>query len=369
MAALVAVLSSIVFSCRKQAPETVPVMTLKSVLITYEGKTQFLNIAAESSWSLTIEYEGAQEGWLALDETAGTGTGAVALKCARNDGEDTRYAIIWLKTRTHLVSQPVVQGAKTPVVRPGWMELPELDREGLDFLTHAMDGSKYRSEAVSGVRNWSFYYDYAAFVSHWVAYPLNKGLIGSGSRTNAWGLDPILPASAQCTLISNSYGGGWTRGHQIPSADRLNYAANVSTFYGTNMTPQEYDFNSYIWAALEGQVRTYAGRCDTLYVVTGCDVRNSTRWSGTNGGHAAKVPTHYYKALLRKKGDAYSAVGFYLPHDQGIARGDYMDYLCSISDLEAKTGVTFFANYTLLYGTEKSEALKKADPAATVKNW
>ena len=154
-------------------------------------------------------------------------------------------------------------------------------------------------------------------------------------------------------------GSGWTRGHQIPSADRLDYDANVSTFYMTNMAPQQYDFNSGIWGSLEGRVRTWAGRCDTLYVVTGCDVRNSTGYTGNSGGHRVHIPTHFYKALLRRtKSNTWSAIGFYLPHDKDIASGQYTTYQVSISELEKKTGVTFFVNYASTFGEDAARTLK-----------
>ena len=108
-------------------------------------------------------------------------------------------------------------------------------------------------------------------VAHWVAYPLNRGLIGAGSgRTDAWGLDPNLPQEHQPVLYE-SWGVGWLdRGHQIPSADRLRDGDNQQTFYGTNMTPQiGKKFNQGIWAKLEGKVRSWSDKYDTLYVVTG----------------------------------------------------------------------------------------------------
>ena len=170
--------------------------------------------------------------------------------------------------------------------------------------------------------------------------------------------------------MNGSYGGGWTRGHQIPSADRLTYAANVSTFVPTNMTPQDYDFNCYIWADLEGKVRDYASTSDTLYVVTGCDVRDSwLKTDSKNTGFQVTVPTAYFKALLRKKGTDYAAVGFYLPHDTSIAGGNYMNYILSVDALEEQTGMDFFVNLPVVLGKDRADAIEAADPRQTVKNW
>ena len=359
-------------SCRKE-DEPIPVLTLKTTMISAKGGTQSLSVAAQKSWKLSADYESGN-GWIHFSQTSGSGFVGVILTVDPNTGEDPRAARIMLDTPQHSISARIVQASESgsvSVEAPLWLELPALDQPKLGFFTHSMDGGKYVSQEKSGVRNWSFYYDYEAFVSWWVAYPLNKGLIGSGGRSDSWqATDPLLPADAVCN-VTFTYGGGWTRGHQIPSADRLNYQANVSTFYPTNMTPQNYDFNCEIWADLESAVRGYSAKCDTLYVVTGCDVRNSRQWSGNNTGHSAKVPTHYYKALLRKKGNSYSAVAFYYPHSASIAYDSFQssEYLISVDRLEEATGVDFFVNLPTFLGAQAAADIEAADPAVTIRSW
>ena len=362
-------------SCRKE-DEPIPVITLKTALVEAKGGTQMITVAAQKSWHLSVEYESGED-WLHFSNTSGVGIDVakkaetVLLTVDPNTGDEPRGARIFLDTPQHSISARIAQAGKSgaSVNAPLWLELPALDQPELGFFTHSMDGGRYVNRTKSGVRNWSFYYDYEAYVSWWVAYPLNKGLIGSGSRTDSWqSMDPLLPASAVCD-VTRTYGGGWTRGHQIPSADRLNYEANTSTFYPTNMTPQNYDFNCYIWADLEAAVRGYSAKSDTLYVVTGCDIRESKQWSGNNTGHSAKVPTHYYKALLRKKGSNYSAIAFHLPHSASISGESYMNYLVSVDELEQRTGVDFFVNLPTFLGSETAASIESADPAQTVKSW
>ena len=356
-------------SCRKEE-EPIPVLTLKTTMVEAAGGTQSMTVAAQKSWRLSVEYESG-DGWLHFSRTSGEGVVSVLLTVDPNTEGEPRGAKICVDTPQHSISARIAQAGEAggSVNAPLWLELPVLDQPGLGFFTHSMDGGRYIDRTKSGVRNWSFYYDYDAYVSWWVAYPLNKGLIGSGSRTDSWqSTDPLLPASAVCD-VTRTYGGGWTRGHQIPSADRLNYEANTSTFYPTNMTPQNYDFNCYIWANLEAAVRGYSAKCDTLYVVTGCDIRNSNQWSGSNTGHAAKVPTHYYKALLRKKGSSYTAIAFHLPHSASICDESYLNYLVSIDELEQRTGLDFFVNLPTLLGKDTADGIEAADPSVTVKNW
>ena len=361
------------FSCQGTGPsgesDVIPVMKVPRETEAANGGSQFVKVAAAGQWSLSVDYIDG-DGWIHLSKTTDSGNASVDMTIDPNDAETPRKATLVLKTSNHEVSKEITQMGKVTAATSGWLELPAFEQnDGFFFGTHSMDGDAYVSKEKSGVRNWSFYYDYAAYVSWWVAYPLNRGLRGSGSRSDSWqATDPLLPASAVCDVTS-TYGGGWTRGHQIPSADRLDYAANVSTFYPTNMTPQDYDLNSGIWAHLEDQVRNWSFSSDTLYVCTGADIRKSTSLSGSNTGHRAKVPTHYYKALLRKRGSDYSAVGYYMPHTSSIAGEDFQDYVYSISELESLTGIDFFVNLPALLGADKAKEIEEASPSETLKNW
>jgi len=373
---LVAVIASslALFSCQ-QTPgggaDVIPVIKVPREVEGATGGSQFVKVAAGGQWTLSVVYTQSPEGWIHLNKTTDTGNASVDMTIDPNEAEDPRKANLVLTAGSYEITKVITQLGKVSATTTAWLELPAFElNKNLFFGTHSMDGSAYVSKEVSGDRNWSFLYDYDAYVSWWVAYPLNSRLRGSGSRSDMWqATDPLLPANAVCDLSGGSYGGGWTRGHQIPSADRLDYEANITTFYPTNMTPQDYDFNCEIWAHLEDQVRSYAFNSDTLYVVTGADIRSSTTLSGNKGGHRAKVPTHYYKALLRKKGSNYSAVGYYLQHSSGISSDDYADYACSITELESKTGIDFFVNLPALLGKEQAQAIEDASPSETLKNW
>ena len=349
--------------------ETIPVLTVSRAMWTAEGGTLTVDIAATSTWKFEVEYsEGQSKDWIHFFPLSGSGFSSTVMTIDPNKDDGSRQATVVLRSPHYSSKAEISQSGGAVTKVPMWMEMPSIDADGMGFFTHDMLGGLYMGMEKSGVRNWSFLWDYENHLSHWVAYPLNKGLIGSGGRSEQWGLDPLLPHDIQPN-VTVTYGGGWTRGHQIPSADRLNHDANVSTFYATNMTPQQYDFNSGIWAALEQKVRTYSTKCDTLYVVTGCDINGYTDKSGNNTGFRVPVPVAYYKALLRRKGSDWSAVGFYLPHDKSIADGNCMDYIISVDELEAKTGIDFFVNLPVVLGNAKADAIESADPTQTVKNW
>ena len=225
-----------------------------------------------------------------------------------------------------------------------WMELPATSSEDDNlFLHHTMYiGSQE-------VRNYSMYWDHHNMVARWVAYPLYRKAIGYGTRSDKWGLDPLLSRNEQPVLdrtYSSSDGNTYDRGHQIPSADRLSYASNVTTFYWTNMTPQLNELNGALWGELENRVRIWSKRSetDTLYVVTGCVVDDSETFVTDNDGKQVTVPTHYYKALLRVYQGNYNAIGFYLEHRKYDNNKVDKSIAVSIDELEALTGEDFFVN-------------------------
>ena len=230
-------------------------------------------------------------------------------------------------------------GKKVAAASEKWLELPATSStDKQDLLIHYFPGGK---------RSFAAYWDYDNLVSSWVAYPLCAGNMGTGGRTDSFSLDPLLPRDKQ-QYIPSPYkagnGGTYDRGHQIPSADRLDYRVNLETFFGINMTPQDPGLNSNAWAILEGKVRDWARKSDTLYVVTGCTVAGSTTYVLDYDSKHITVPTGYYKALLRLSKGEYSALGIYFDNKPNDAPSIQKSMTMSVDDLEKKVGVDFFVN-------------------------
>ncbi len=215
------------------------------------------------------------------------------------------------------------------------------------------------AESSRRVRNYSICYDTQKRVARWVAYPLHTCYtMPSLDRTNAWAYDPNnqlpeIPQSVQQYVI-DSYGTGYARGHQCPSADRYStIATNEMTFYATNMMPQESKFNSGVWGTLENKVRANIVR-DTLYVVTGTWFGDSKTMTDRKGNRIG-VPSDCWKVLLRtKKGnsgkrvqectaDELIGIGFWMPNASSTG-GTPAQYAVSIAEVEERTGFTFFHN-------------------------
>ncbi len=340
--------------------------------------SQFAYVSANADWEITVDYQGDAQGWISLSPSSGTSCEAqgILFKWDANTAEDLRTARLVLicdgAEAAVTVNQAGTSEIKSDPV-PGWLELPATDDENLYFITHEMTVGAY-----SG-RSYSIYYDADNLISRWVAYPLNKGLISSGSRTNAWGLDPKIPADKQPVLFSGfrnaSDGRRYDRGHQLPSADRLQKEANEATFYGTNMTPQLSELNQRCWASLESAVRSWSYSFDTLYVVTGADVRGARDYCTDNYGKKVTIPTGYYKVLLGyKKGGqfagmastgGYTGIAFYFDHKSYTdSRETIMGQAMSIDELEDDLEIDFFVNLP-----DKIGAVFAAKVESTVDSW
>lgn len=383
VAALLA-LSLLVFSCKepeKVEPLVPPTIAIKTQSVEGEAGSQFITIYAVGDWTISTSAS-----WLTVSPASGTGANNMVVISYGENTDAVRTATVTVTSSGGSASANLTQnklivptpedergyGAKTAPYK--WLEIPETrENDDKEFFTHDMTIGETKT------RNYSFYWDYDNLVSTWVAYPLCAWNIGSGSRTDEWGLDPLLPESKQPVLYS-AYSGFGSRGHQIPSADRLTKAANIQTFYFTNMTPQDYNFNGGTWANLENLVRTWSKKTgattgtDTLYVVTGCYVGAATKKAKDNKGKSVTVPEAYFKALLRyRNNDAVGHKGFmgcafWFENADKYSSKISKDMSMSLSKLEEKLGYKLFVNLEAKVGSETYKEIKDEDPS-TVSWW
>ncbi len=356
-------------------------VSLKKSQVTDAQGSVFVIVKASGEWTLTLDFGGSED-WAGFG-TDGTeqsfswkGDKAnVILSYTGNTGDESRTLTVVLVSGSEKADCTLVQKAAgdssdggQPETKDGgvadaspfgWLELPETKADdGLKYIWHNM--------TVNGLqqRNYSLYWKQDDYLAIWVAYPLNTGLIGSGSRSNEWSFDPLLPAALQPSIVDGGFGySGYDRGHQIPSADRYIGNSNVQTFYATNVTAQLSGFNQKIWADLEGRVRDWSRKADTLYVVTGCIVGPDCGTVTDRGGKQLTVPSSYYKALLHySSAYGYSGCAVWLKHEArsgSITRSDMM----SIDELEEKIGIDLFVNLPAKVGATKAAEIESRAPS------
>ena len=151
---------------------------------------------------------------------------------------------------------------------------------------------------------------------------------------------------------------GYDKGHQAPAGDfKSSQPMTDDSFLLTNMAPQVgIGFNRDIWKQLETDVRGWilCGDRTELYVITGPVFSEPERWipKGKNG--RVRVPDAYFKVIYDPKNNR--ALGMLLPN-QKLNTEDLPDYAVPISEIEEKTGITFFPALT----RRAQNLLKKSD--------
>lgn len=228
------------------------------------------------------------------------------------------------------------------------LEIPSLRGNGNDvFMSH------YTIENKKEVTTYSIAYDTVRRHARWTAFTFdasNRAI--KWKRDNwentEWGGDPFQPNPELPSHLSNNKDyynkNGFVRGHIVASYDRVySKDANEQTFYYTNISPMHSRFNTGLWNDLEMKVQNWGRNnafCDTLYIVKGGTIAEGQY---TSKGTCTTVPKFYYMALMRKKNDTYSAIGFWLEHKTWLP-GVVADYAVSIDKLEELTGIDFFCN-------------------------
>ena len=300
--------------------------------------------------------------------TTGTGTKTVSLTgltpgtnyefqlCAEWAGET--YASVAGTFRTE-------SGSVTPgdTKYSGWAELPVWEKSVTDyhFVEHFCDtNDKDFAQKIS--RNFSACYSASMKCPVWVAAPLHDAYAKKNvERKNSYKDDPDIPSSIQVGKWS-----GYSRGHMLGSAERLvSRDANSQVMYFSNIGPQlttYFNTGGGQWNTAEDWVdEQWRGLADTCYQVVGTWWNDTTKKvvSGTT------IPTHYYIVLLKAKKsagkkwvvnctrDELQCIGIWIEHrayskSEVVTPGNFASkgIFMPVSEIEKKTGHTFFANVT-----------------------
>ena len=293
------------------------------------------------------------------------GSGSFSAAVGGLDEDKTYYYVAFMEVLVDGTYQEVygsvksfrTQSASTATtLNRDWLELPESPASlvGKYLVTPRADMNG------KDTRNYTILYDPSRYASLWTAYVLCSGHRGSGG-SGQWVNNPLIPAGKQ-TSLWNTYGDidgiTYERGHQIPKADRNAVEDMMAqTYYWTNSTPQNKDFNGGVWGTLENQIRNAIPASDSLYIVTGPvyqtvggneTVKTFVNNNGSNDGKTVPIPNYYFKVILkvRRSGGtvtAASAIGFWFTHEAHSGES-YTSFAKSVDYIEEMTGFNFFAN-------------------------
>ncbi|KAF2334423.1 DNA/RNA non-specific endonuclease [Flavobacterium daemonense] len=175
--------------------------------------------------------------------------------------------------------------------------------------------------------------------AEWVAYELKKEYLKNGDYKRPYFIeDPkVTTGSADWRNYKKS---GYDKGHLCPARDmEFNESAYNDTFYTSNISPQDHDFNSGIWNRIEQKTRYWAGKYNDIYIVTGGILKDSDKKIGTEN---VAVPQYFYKIIVAKSGKEHKAIAFLVPNE--FSYKSIYDFVVPIETVEKMTGIDFFPN-------------------------
>ena len=225
-------------------------------------------------------------------------------------------------------------------------------------------------------------YNCSKGIPNWVEWHLDTSWIGSAARQDNYRADtaPPLPSS-NCYLVQGSdyagsvSGGGFDRGHDVPSADRTDTVAdNSATFLMPNFIPQAPQNNQVTWEHMEDYVRSQVTAGNEAYIWMGNAGQGGVGLNGPTqtvaNGHVV-VPAYVWKIVMilpvgandLSRVDTNTRVFAVLTPNVQESAGlntNWMTYICPVSKIEQLTGMTFFPNVP---ATTASVLKQKIDPA------
>ena len=190
-------------------------------------------------------------------------------------------------------------------------------------------------------------YNNSRGAANWVSWRTTRADLGPSIPRPDFQPDPRLPAWYNRIGYFDYSGGGYDRGHLVPSADRFaNPRLNEETFMMSNIAPQTGALNQYPWNKLEMYLRSQARRMD-VHQIAGC--------YGDAGRLKNKVtvPTNCWKvAMLLPRGrtgeqidQRTRIIAVDMPNIDGIEDESWEKYRTTMGEIEQKTGLDLLSHH------------------------
>ena len=219
---------------------------------------------------------------------------------------------------------------------------------------------KYSSNQIVQHQYYTLSYNESAEQPDWVAYELKKEYVKNNDFKRPYFIEDkkVTTHSADWRNYKNS---GYDKGHLCPAGD-MDFDLNAynDTFYTSNISPQNHDFNAGIWNRLEQKVRFWAQRYDGVVVITGGVLKNTSK---TIGHEKVVVPNYFYKIIFENEPNKHKMIAFLMPNEK--SNKALYDYVVSVDKIEKMTGIDFFPN---LEDTLETKLEKSNDSKAWVFN-
>ncbi len=220
---------------------------------------------------------------------------------------------------------------------------PAMYAPGEDDVSGTQSDSEWLPSSTSGkVVHHQFYslsYSEPHEQAEWVAYSLQREHLTNDDRKRPYFIEDPKVKSKSADW-RNYRGSGYDRGHLCPAGDRrFSLQAYNETFYTSNISPQDREFNAGIWNRLEQKVRYWCKKYGDLYVITGGVLEDNLMEIGEED---VDVPEAFYKVVVRKTREDVSVVCFLIPNEE--TQVPLEAFALSVDALEKKTNIDFFHN-------------------------
>lgn len=179
----------------------------------------------------------------------------------------------------------------------------------------------------------------------WAAYRMTDvtPLPAPTERPDRFETDPRTAARVSPDAYT---GTGYDRGHLAPNyaiATRYGAEAQRETFLMSNIIPQRHGLNAGLWKQLEQKAATsYPARCGEVWVVAGPVFGDRPARLPSRTGAAPLVPEACFMILADESEGRVRTMAFVFPQDPKPG-AELEDYVATIDEIEARTGLDFFA--------------------------
>ena len=147
--------------------------------------------------------------------------------------------------------------------------------------------------------------------------------------------DPLI--DTESAHWNNFKDTGYDKGHLVPAADmKFSRDAYTETFYTSNVSPQNREFNAGVWNRLEQKVRYWSNKYTALFIVTGSILHDNLV---TIGDEEVSVPDYFYKIVVRVQNDKLVMIPFLVPNKKSDA--PLYAFATTIDEIERITGIDF----------------------------
>lgn len=214
----------------------------------------------------------------------------------------------------------------------------------MDFLPSSTTGEVVHHEF------FSLSYNEPYEQAEWVAYELKKSQLTYDDRKRPYFIEDPLVRTKSADW-RNYRGSGYDRGHLCPAGDRrFSEFAYNETFYTSNISPQDKDFNAGVWNRLEQQVRRWCKKYGDLVIITGGVLEEGLEEIGEED---VDVPRYFYKIVLKGDGNAAQVLAFLMPATESNA--PLQSFLVPVHTLEERTGIDFFQKQSKAWQEEREQ--------------